>query len=188
MPEVVIGGRCLWWIDARSSKGEPTGSDSGDLRRQAKLAVAVGVVAMLLASACGPASDLDSGDSPETGSQELSAVSSGVAETAVGADGNAEPAESSDAAAPDGDGSADASVAESSGSVSDTTVESASPSEPTGAEPGASESAAPVEALVGISDDVPDLELIDVFTGGPVSLRSLVPSETPLLFWFWAPH
>ena len=52
------------------------------------------------------------------------------------------------------------------------------------------ESEAPTETtlVLAISDDVPDLELIDVSTGQPVNLRMLVPAETPLLFWFWAPH
>ena len=116
--------------------------------RQARLAGAVGAVALLLAAACGGASD-----------GTLS----------------------------DGDGTVAASVSESSGSGSDTAAEGASSDEHSEA-PVSGESAAPAEAPVGISDDVPDLELIDVSTGGPVSLRSLVPSGTPLLFWFWAPH
>lgn len=36
--------------------------------------------------------------------------------------------------------------------------------------------------------DIPALDLIDVRTGEPVALRSLVPADKPLLFWFWAPH
>lgn len=39
-----------------------------------------------------------------------------------------------------------------------------------------------------VSDDLPDLDLIDVSTGRPVNLRSLAPAATPLLLWFWAPH
>ena len=46
------------------------------------------------------------------------------------------------------------------------------------------ETAAPLQ----VSADVPDLELIDVATGSEVQLRSLFPSDTPVLLWFWAPH
>lgn len=35
---------------------------------------------------------------------------------------------------------------------------------------------------------IPDVDVIDVRTGDTVSLQSLAPSDTPLLFWFWAPH
>lgn len=36
--------------------------------------------------------------------------------------------------------------------------------------------------------DVPDLDMVSVYTGEIVNLQSLVSGETPLLFWFWAPH
>ena len=36
--------------------------------------------------------------------------------------------------------------------------------------------------------EVPDAVLTDVASGEEVSLRSIVPSERPVLFWFWAPH
>lgn len=35
---------------------------------------------------------------------------------------------------------------------------------------------------------IPDVEVIDVRTGQTVSLQSFAPNDTPLLFWFWAPH
>lgn len=38
------------------------------------------------------------------------------------------------------------------------------------------------------SGDVPDLNMVSVYTGETVNLQSLVSGETPLLFWFWAPH
>ena len=41
---------------------------------------------------------------------------------------------------------------------------------------------------VAVSDDVPDLEMVDVATGGGVRLVSLVTGDKPLLLWFWAPH
>ena len=45
-----------------------------------------------------------------------------------------------------------------------------------------------VAAPIAVSGDVPDLELTDVATGDGVQLRSLMPADTPVLFWFWAPH
>ena len=51
----------------------------------------------------------------------------------------------------------------------------------------AEESAAPTPALAG-PGDVPDLDMIDVHTGEAVNLQAVVTGETPLLFWFWAPH
>jgi hypothetical protein len=36
--------------------------------------------------------------------------------------------------------------------------------------------------------EVPEVSLTDVASGEEVSLASLVPSERPVLFWFWAPH
>ena len=38
------------------------------------------------------------------------------------------------------------------------------------------------------SGDVPDLNMVSVYTGETVNLQSLANGETPLLFWFWAPH
>ena len=38
------------------------------------------------------------------------------------------------------------------------------------------------------SGDVPDLDMVSVYTGETVNLQSLVSGETPLLLWFWAPH
>ena len=49
------------------------------------------------------------------------------------------------------------------------------------------DSAAPVPALAG-PGDVPDLDMVDVHTGQTVNLQTLVTGQTPLLFWFWAPH
>lgn len=38
-----------------------------------------------------------------------------------------------------------------------------------------------------VSEDVPDIEMLDVSTGATVSLRAVVTGATPLLFWFWSP-
>ena len=44
------------------------------------------------------------------------------------------------------------------------------------------------DASASPSGDVPDLNMVSVYTGETVNLQSLVSGETPLLFWFWAPH
>lgn len=36
--------------------------------------------------------------------------------------------------------------------------------------------------------DVPNLQMIDMHTGATLDLQSVVDGQTPLLFWFWAPH
>ena len=36
--------------------------------------------------------------------------------------------------------------------------------------------------------DIPAVDVIDVRTGETVSLQSFATGETPILFWFWAPH
>lgn len=36
--------------------------------------------------------------------------------------------------------------------------------------------------------DLPDVPLIDLATGAEFSVATLVPSDTPILLWFWAPH
>ena len=38
-----------------------------------------------------------------------------------------------------------------------------------------------------VSEDVPDLAMVDLSSGSTVSLRSVVSGEAPLLFWFWSP-
>ena len=43
-------------------------------------------------------------------------------------------------------------------------------------------------APVEISDDVPDVDLLDLSTGETVNLRSLVTGEKPLLLWFLSPY
>lgn len=45
----------------------------------------------------------------------------------------------------------------------------------------------PAGALPPAGNDVPDAVLTDVDTGEDVNLRSLIPAEKPILFWFWAP-
>lgn len=44
------------------------------------------------------------------------------------------------------------------------------------------------DAAASAAGDVPDLDMVSVYTGETVNLQSLVSGETPLLFWFWAPH
>ncbi len=47
---------------------------------------------------------------------------------------------------------------------------------------------AAADAPASPSGDVPDLDMVSVYTGETVDLQSLVSGDTPLLFWFWAPH
>jgi hypothetical protein len=35
---------------------------------------------------------------------------------------------------------------------------------------------------------VPDVVVTDVNSGEDVHLRTLIPAERPILFWFYAPH
>lgn len=42
--------------------------------------------------------------------------------------------------------------------------------------------------VVQVSDDVLDFDMIDVHTGEPVNIRSVVTGRTPLLFWLWSPY
>ena len=48
--------------------------------------------------------------------------------------------------------------------------------------------AAAPDAAASAAGDVPDLDMVSVYTGETVNLQSLVSGETPLLLWFWAPH
>ena len=78
--------------------------------------------------------------------------------------------EAAETAAPD-------APAEAADSAGDSTVDSAV------ADDGAAASPAPAGP-----GDVPDLQMINMHTGTTVSLQSVVDGQTPLLFWFWAPH
>lgn len=51
-----------------------------------------------------------------------------------------------------------------------------------------SETAGTGSAVAAGPGDVPDLQMIDVHTGTTLDLQSVVDGQTPLLFWFWAPH
>ena len=48
--------------------------------------------------------------------------------------------------------------------------------------------AAAADSPASAAGDVPDLDMVSVYTGETVNLQSLVSGQTPLLFWFWAPH
>ena len=74
---------------------------------------------------------------------------------------------------------------------SPTAPEAAPEPAPASSEETASSSAAEDDAAAAAPvdpGDVPDFEMIDVHTGTPVNLQSVVDGSTPLLFWFWAPH
>ena len=57
----------------------------------------------------------------------------------------------------------------------------------TAAEGTTDDSAAPVPALAS-PGDVPDLQMINMHTDEAINLQAVVDGQTPLLFWFWAPH
>lgn len=65
-------------------------------------------------------------------------------------------------------------------------VESESPTTSSAADP--SETPGTDGAPAAGPGDVPDLQMVDVHTGGAVNLQTLVTGQTPLLLWFWAPH
>ncbi|MGI9600549.1 MAG: hypothetical protein ACR2QE_01600 [Acidimicrobiales bacterium] len=64
---------------------------------------------------------------------------------------------------------------------------SATTNQPDGADPAVEVGVDP-PPTEPIATDIPAVDTIDVRTGETVNLQSLVPSEKPLLFWFWAPH
>lgn len=47
---------------------------------------------------------------------------------------------------------------------------------------------APAGGMAGMSTAVPDVLVVDVPTGEPTELRSLVDPDRPTLLWMWAPH
>ena len=87
------------------------------------------------------------------------------------------------------DAPAESPTSSAAASETSPTTEDAAPEAgaQTADEGAADDSAAPVPALAG-PGDVPDLGMVNVHTGATVNLQTLVTGETPLLFWFWAPH
>jgi len=76
-----------------------------------------------------------------------------------------------------------------SGDPADQAGTSASPVEHSPAAPSASNEAGVADlSAAPIATDLPAIDTIDVRTGDTVNLQSLVPSDKPLLLWFWAPH
>ena len=75
-------------------------------------------------------------------------------------------------------------VAEPASNQAAGVTEVAEPS-PTSEDGGGSAGSQAVDEGAG---DVPDLQMIDMHTGTTLGLQSVVDGQTPLLFWFWAPH
>ena len=94
------------------------------------------------------------------------------------------PADAADAAAQDESSTSSAAAPETSPTTEDGAPEAGAQTADEGT---TDDSAAPVPALAG-PGDVPDLDMVDVHTGETVNLQTLVTGQTPLLFWFWAPH
>jgi hypothetical protein len=44
------------------------------------------------------------------------------------------------------------------------------------------------EATTAGTSDIPAVTVRDVASGDEFALGSIVPSERPVLVWFWAPH
>ena len=146
------------------------------------LALAVVAVSALVASSCG-------GDSTQPGTPQSSATQPAPADSPppAGSDSDAEPSPGAETAAPSEAGTADAaSTAADTAAAAELDDSSATKEEATA--DAAADTSEQAAAPVAVSDDVPDLELIDVATGDGVQLRSLLPADTPVLFWFWAPH
>ena len=94
------------------------------------------------------------------------------------------PADAADAAAQDESSTSSAAAPETSPTTEDGAPEAGAETADEGT---TDDSAAPVPALAG-PGDVPDLDVVNVDTGETVNLQTLVTGQTPLLFWFWAPH
>ena len=92
-----------------------------------------------------------------------------------------------DAAVPDATQQEPSGTADQSESP---TAGSRAPEDTTANDSAVSDGAADVGTAVAPVDpgDVPDFEMINIQTGAPVNLQSVVDGSTPLLFWFWAPH
>ena len=175
-----------------SGPAPPTGGHTVSRRAPARrtrsrgvvLALAVVAVSALVASSCG-------GDSTQQGTPESSATQPAPADSPAPAGSDAEPSAGAETAAP-----SDAGTADPASTAADTAADGVAAAQPDGssatadaaAEPAAADTPEQVAAPVAVSGDVPDLELIDVATGDGVQLRSLLPADTPVLFWFWAPH
>ena len=126
--------------------------------RRLRLAVGGLIVAALAAGGCGGGSGPEGADADD-----------GASAAAVGG------ADSSPATAPAETGAAD---------------EPQAPAETGDSQPATEEAGGEGAnvAAVAVSADVPDLEMVDVASGGNVRLASLVTGDKPLLLWFWAPH
>ena len=115
-----------------------------------------------------------------------------IALTAASCGGDSQSAVTTDDARTDAALDGAASVASDlsdagSGQVDDVDGTAAGADEATGG-PDESPAAGDESAPVITDTDIPDLDFVDVTTGEVVNLRSFIPSDTPLLFWFWAPH
>ena len=89
----------------------------------------------------------------------------------------------------------DAEIAQNDAAQNDVAASDAADNPSGGAAPGdstvdsavADDGDAASPALAG-PGDVPDLQMINMHTDEAISLQSVVDGQTPLLFWFWAPH
>lgn len=108
----------------------------------------------------------------------------GTATTVAGSDGEANPPTSQ----------ADGGL-ETRGSITEAelppTTDAPTDTPPASEAPSAQEPEAPVTSAAeepAPPSDLPNVPVIDLATGAEFSVASLVPSDTPILLWFWAPH
>ena len=162
---------------------------------------ATAVVVVTAAGACGggggavPPGSLPAGTEPAAGSDDPEPIFGPAVTPADG--GAAVPSAAGEAAnsataAGETDVTRDTLVEDRAGAATTTTAEEGSGDAPppattevTGLAPAPSDGTAPAE--VTVSEDVPDIAMLDLAAGSMVSLRSVVAGEAPLLFWFWSP-
>ena len=109
---------------------------------------------------------------------------------------------------PTGTEAAEATTPDAAAEATDTAAQDASPTSSAAApEPSpTTEGSTPEAGEVGTGDDgtgtdgtgyaaapagpgdVPDLQMVNMHSGATIDLQSVVDGQTPLLFWFWAPH
>lgn len=79
---------------------------------------------------------------------------------------------------------------ESSGDATDATPEtptSPNPAPAAESDAEATETATEPAPTPG-PNDLPDVTVVDVYTGDEVGLASFAPTDKPIVVWFWAPH
>ncbi len=138
------------------------------------------VVVVAVGAACGGSNEVPS--DAMSAEQSLESEAGVVTETSA-ADAQADDTNGEEAAVSEDPATQDS--AEASSAEPDAAESAAEPEDAT-----ASESEAAPAVVVEpfeVSEDVPDIEMLDAATGEQVNLRSVVTGDTALMFWFWSP-